>query len=193
MKKHLMAVAALGAALLAPNVASAQGPADEADVSHSIKGNVVAVDAAAGTVQVSLERPRGGRGGQGGGDRPCNRGENGESGQQGEPGQSGPSGESGPSGRQGPPQGVASKRGGKAKTVTVKTDASTRIRRAGANATLADIKVGDKVKVVIITEEDTTLTEALNTPAKVISAKAGKSAPTTPTAPTTPDYQLPTT
>ncbi|MBA2505588.1 MAG: hypothetical protein H0V29_06535 [Thermoleophilaceae bacterium] len=77
--------------------------------------------------------------------------------------------------------------------VAVKTDASTRIRRAGANATLADLQVGDRVKVVIITEEDTTLTEALNTPAKVISARAGKSSTPAPTTPATPDYQIPTT
>ena len=52
------------------------------------------------------------------------------------------------------------------------TDDSTRVRRNKAAASLADLQEGDRVTVVILTEEETTLEEALAEPADVISARA---------------------
>lgn len=69
-------------------------------------------------------------------------------------------------------KGRGGRRGREAQTLTVSTDAATRIRRNKAAATLADLQEGDRVTVVILTDEETTLAEALAEPADVISAKA---------------------
>jgi hypothetical protein len=59
-------------------------------------------------------------------------------------------------------------------TITVKADANTAIFRNGADATLADIVVGDVVHVVIVADEGQTREEALASPAFAIMARAKK-------------------
>jgi hypothetical protein len=62
--------------------------------------------------------------------------------------------------------------GGVPKNVTVKADADTLIVRNGKEAALGEIVAGDKVAAEIATEEDTTLEQALATPAWLIVAKS---------------------
>jgi hypothetical protein len=152
---------------LVPATASAQRGEDEADVAHKIKGTVVSVDADAGTVQISTKPPKKckGRGRGGPRDEEGRTPPNGEEGEE----NAGVS-QRGRSGRRGGRRG----RGRDAQTLTVLTDDSTRIRRARAAATLADLQEGDRVTVVILTEEETTVEEALAEPADVISAKPAK-------------------
>ncbi len=56
--------------------------------------------------------------------------------------------------------------------VTVKADADTLIVRNGKEAALGDLVAGDRVAAEIATEEDTTLEQALATPAWLIVAKS---------------------
>lgn len=56
--------------------------------------------------------------------------------------------------------------------VTVKADADTLIVRDGKEAALGDLVAGDRVAAEIATEEDTTLEQALATPAWLIVAKS---------------------
>ena len=55
--------------------------------------------------------------------------------------------------------------------VTVKTDGSTRVRRNRAASTLSALQARDRVDVLIVTDEETTLTQALSEAADVIAAK----------------------
>ena len=89
---------------------------------------------------------------------------------QGPEGQS-PQGES----PQGGPQISRSRRG--SRSATVKTDSETRIRRNGQSAALADLQQGDKVTVVITTDEPASLNEALQEAADVIRARTKPASP----------------
>ena len=90
---------------------------------------------------------------------------------QGESPQGGQQGES----PQGGPQISRSRRG--SRSATVKTDSDTRIRRNGQSATLADLQQGDKVTVVITTDEPTSLDQALQEAADVIRARTKPASP----------------
>jgi hypothetical protein len=166
-----LAVVALAVSLV-PATASAQRGEDEADIAHKIKGTVVSVDADAGTMQISTGKPP----------KKCKG--RGRGGPRDEEGQTPPNGEEGEDnagvsqrGRRGRRGGPRGRRGQQAQTLTVLTDDSTRIRRAKAAATLADLQEGDRVTVVILTDEETTVEEALAEPADVISAKPAKQRP----------------
>ena len=58
------------------------------------------------------------------------------------------------------------------RTVTVSIDTDTKIRRNGQSASLADLQAGDKVRIVIVTDEETGPRQALNSPADIISARS---------------------